>query len=576
MAADDSKVLMEDGKNGNAGEYTYRTAISGNPSQWNQWKYDDQTTAGIMTHYLGHLFIYDFNEDKTGYVLVPSMASEEPIPLESRELPNGKVVAKKWQLKIKDGLKWKFNEKTDTSMITDETINAVDFYETYKLALTEKWFRATSSGFSDGPQAVVNAQAFVDGTAEWDDVGIKFIDDNTLEFEYVDEQSEWNVKYSLSSFVMTPINIELYEALGEKYGIDENSIAYHGPYYVDYYESDKVLRMKKNDEFHQADKYFYTGRNISIINDAEMRFQEFVAGKLDAVVLPSTHFEEYKSHPGIKRLPGETTYRMMINGTGSKEGQLAQFPDSEWDAEPILGNQDFKMGLFYAFDRKKLAEEVMKTEQTQMYLFTDAYLVDAESGLPFRNCPQGMAVGADLSPSTNGYNLDAARAYFDKALDTLVGEGVYKNGDEITIEFNYFSGSETQALMGTYIKDAVEEAFQSEKHNIKMKVDVMPKDFPGIYYDHMMIGEFDTSIGGIGGNTLDAASFLDTYTSDNRSGFTLNWGIDTSIPEIAVSYKNDEGKLVKELWSFDAIYSVLNGEIEIVDGAEVPEEEAAE
>lgn len=575
MAADDSKVLMEDGKNGNAGEYTYRTSLSGNPSQWNHWKYDDQNTSIVMGQYLDALYVYEFNKDKTGYVLNPSMAAEDPTPLESRELPSGKVVSKKWQVKIKDGLQWKFNENTDISMIKDTKITAADFYETYKLALEEKWFRAVSGGgdFCTSSTKVVNAQEFVDGTAEWDTVGIKLIDENTIGFEFVDEQSQWNVKYMLGSFVMTPINIELYEALGEEFAIDENSIGYHGVYYVDYYESDKVIRMKKNDLYHDADKYFYTGRVTTIIDDQEMRFQEFIAGKLDAVGLPSPHYEEYKSHPGLKRVPGTTTFRMMLNGTGSKEGQVAEFPESEWIPEPILANQDFKMGIFHSIDRKKLAEEVMKTSQTQMYLFTDAYVVEAETGMPYRNTPQGMSVGADLSPSTNGYNLDAARAYFDKALDSLVGEGVYKNGDEITIEFYYFSGSETQELMATYLKDAMEKAFNSEKHNIKVTVDIISKEFPGIYYDHMMIGEFDTAIGGIGGNTLDAASFLDTYCSDNRSGFTINWGIDTSAPEISVLYKNNDGKLVRETWSFDAIVSALNGETEVVDGAEVPDEE---
>jgi ABC-type oligopeptide transport system substrate-binding subunit len=264
-------------------------------------------------------------------------------------------------------------------MVTDTTINAVDFYETYKLALEEKWFRAVSGGgdFCTGSQKIVNAQEFVDGTAEWDSVGIKLIDENTIQLEFVDEQSQWNVKYGYASFVMTPVMIELYEALGDNYGLDENSIGYHGVYYVDYYESDKVIRYKKNEKYHDSDKYFYTGIVTTIIADAEMRFQEFVAGKLDAVGLPSPHYEEYKSHPGIKRVPGATTFRMMLNGTGSKEGQMAQFPDSSWEPEPILANQDFKMGIFHSIDRKKLAEEVMKTSQTQMYLFSDAYVVEA-------------------------------------------------------------------------------------------------------------------------------------------------------------------------------------------------------
>lgn len=578
MAADDSKVIMEDGKPGKEGEYTYRIAATQNPSQWSQWKSDDSVTSDLMDFYYGRLYDYEFKEDKSGYVLAPSLADGYPIPVDSETLPSGKVVSKKWRIKVKEGLQWKFNDKTDTSMVTDTTINAVDFYESFKIALTEKWFRAISGGgdFCTSTKEIVNAQNFVDGLVPWEEVGIKLIDDYTFEYEFVDDQSEWDVKYFSGDTSLTPIHTELYEALGDKFGIDEKSIAYSGPYYVDYYESDKVVRMKKNELFHDSDKYFYTGRNIYTIDDAEMRFQEFVAGKLDAVGLPSAHYDEYKDQPGVKRVPGATTFRMMVNGLKNREGQLKQFPESEWTPEPILSDTDFKMGLYHAIDRKKLAEEVMKTSQTQMYLFTDAYVVEAETGIPYRNTPQGKAVGKDLSPSTYGYNLDAARAYYEKAVDKFVEDGTYKDGDEITFEFYHQSGSETLALMGAYIKDAIEEAFQSEKHNINVKVDVIPKDFPGIYYDHLMIGEFDTGSGGIAGSTLDAASFLDTFCSDNRGGFTLNWGIDTTIPEITITYENDGGELVKELWSYDALVSALNGEVKVHDGIEVVEEETEE
>jgi hypothetical protein len=83
-----------------------------------------------------------------------------------------------------------------------------------------------------------------------------------------------------------------------------------------------------------------------------------------------------------------------------------------------------------------------------------------------------------------------------------------------------------------------------------------------------MIGEFDTSVGGISGSTLDAASFLDTYSSDNRSGFTINWGFDSSLVDVEVIYYDIDGNRHREMWAYDAICSALNGEIFLVDGAE--------
>jgi len=578
MSADDSKVIMDNGEPGNAGEYTFRDTLSGNPAQWNQWLQDDATTSAVMADYYGTLYEYIFNDDKSGYILAPSMAAADPVPVDPRTLSSGKVVSNVWQIEIKEGLKWKFNDTTDTSMITDFDITAKDFYDTYKIALDEQWFRAISGGgdFITGPQKIVNAQNYIDGTVTWEEVGIKLINENTLEFTYIDEQSQWNVKYGSAGATMTPIHVELYEALGEDYATDENTVAYHGPYFVTYYEPGKIIRFAKNELNVDADMYFYTHKTLSVIEDSEVRFQEFLAGKTDTALLPGTEYENYKTHPGLKRVPGATTFRLQINGLGTEEGQLAQFSESEWIPEPILANQDFKMALFHAIDRKKLAEEVLKTSSTQMYLFTDAYVVEAEAGIPYRSTPQGMSVATDLSPSTFGYNLDAATALYEKALDTLVAEGVYADGDTIEIEFYYFSGSETQALLGSYLKTAFEEAFVSANHDITFTLSPMAKEFPGIYYDHMMIGEFDTAIGGISGSTLDAASFLDTYCSDNRSGFTLNWGIDTSQAVIPVAYQNDKGEFVKEMWSFDAITATLVGEVEVKDGMEVKDEETEE
>lgn len=582
FSADDSTVLMDDGLPGKAGEYTYRTSSTTNPENWNQWLYQTSTDSDFMGLYYDALYVYEFNEDKTGYAVNPSMASDNPIPVDSYITETGKEVSKTWRIPVRTDLEWYYHPDTDTSALPagHEVIDANDFVNTFKFALDEGWFRAISGGgdFITANSKILNAKEYRDGDATWEEVGIKTVDDHTIELTFVDDQSEWNVRYFLSSFVMTPVNLELYAALqvGENnsYGTSNTTIAYHGPYYVDYYEADKVLRYKKNPNFHTPDMYFYTGYSFMIIAEAEVRFQEFIAGKLEGVSLPVADYEEYKDHPGIKQIPGATTFRMMINGLGTVENQRELFPGGTWVPEPLLANQDFKKAMFFVVDRQNLAEVVLKTSTTNMYLFSDAYLVDAELGVPYRATEQGLSVGVGLSPSTFGYNADAAVAYWELAIDALVQAGVYTPGtaaayNHIELDFNIFSGSEAQVLMGEYIKAQFETYFTSSEHYIDVKLTVVPKDFPGIYYDYMMTGEFDLSIGGISGSTLDAASFLDVFCDDNRGGFTLNWGIDTSIAEIEVRYWDFQGGYHREMWSFNAITAALNGLVYLQDGEEI-------
>jgi len=592
MTNDDSTVLMDDGNLGDAGVYTYRTTIGANPGTFNQWLYDTSTDSTMMGYYYDAPYVYHYTDDKTGYAVVPSMATAAPVSVDGRTTETGKEVSYTWEFTLRDDLEWFFHPDTNAAFIAtltpaDYEITATDFVETFKLALEEKWFRAVSGGgdFVTSSQAIVNAGAFSDGTTAWENVGIKIVgdDDLTIQFTFIDEQSEWNVRYWLSSFVTTPINLELYDYLlndgdtNTNYGTTNLTIGYTGAYYVDYYEADLELIYLENPSYHNPTEYFYDSILMYVKTDPDLIWAMFEEGLLDGAAIPTAKYYEVKDYPGVMPVPGATIYRMMINGLGTVEAQQEMFPDSDWVPEPILANQDFKLAMSYAIDREYLATVVMKTRQPSIYLFSTAYLVDPEMGIAYRETEQGLTVATDMAPDTFGYNFDAARALYEIALDQLVADGVYQNGTAanptyINIEFNVFADSESQEAMAEYIVLAFETAFRSSNHYIYVNVDWYPKDYPGIYYDYMMVGDFDLSVGGISGSTLDAASFLDTYCSDNRSGFTLNWGIDTSVAEIPINFTDDYGVERYELWSFDAIVSALNGEIFLIDGeeAEIP------
>jgi ABC-type oligopeptide transport system substrate-binding subunit len=583
MSADDAATF-----GGDVGSYTYRTALAQNPTTFNQWTYDDATSSDVIGLFLDSIYTYKFNDDKTGYEVVPSMAASDPVPMNETTTATGFKVAKTWQVTLRDDLEWSFHQDTDTTGFST-LIDANDFVDTFKLALDEGWFRAISGGgdFFNATQEIVGAKAYYDAKdtdtpLAWDTVGFKVIgtDELTIEFDFVNDMSEWNVKYWLSDFVTTPIHLDLYDEVGDRYGTSPDTTAYNGVYQLDSYQPDRKLVLSKNENFHDKDSYFFTDYTMDVIEDAEVRFQEFIAGNLEAAAVTSAKYDQYKNNPLLKRVPGTTTFRLMINGLGTVANQQAQFDGSTYVPEPILANSDFKTAMYFAFDRQELAEEVLKTSQTQMYHFTDAYLVDAETGVPFRNTPQGQAVGVGLSPETNGYDVETARSFFYDAVDALVADGTYAEDEEIEISLYIFSGSEAQSLFGNFIKASFEDVFNDTRTDgtgISVTVNVEAKPFPGIYYDYMMTGSFDLSIGGISGSTLDAAGFLEVYASDNRGGFTLNWGIDTSKAEIEVTYDNPYDELdtdVTEMWSFDALISALTGTVYTVNGeeAEMPAE----
>lgn len=588
MTEDDSNVLMADGLAGNVGDYTFRTLSNSSPMVWNQWLYDVTTDADFMSLYYDAPYTYTLNDDQTGFELSPSMMASDPIAKDAFVNAYGQKMATKWRFVVKDDLEWFYHPDTDISQISDHHIDAHDFVDTYKLVLKENWFRAISGGGD-----FVTSASMIEGTdtysqdpseANWENVGIKLINDHMFEFTFVDAQTEWQVKTFMSSFTMSPVHTELYEFLGDiknggSFGTSHTHIAYSGPFYVDSYEEDVLLTYKENPNFHDPDLYFYTGYEIQIISDQSLGIQAFEDGSLDTVALTNETADTYKDHPGLKAIPNPTTYRIMINGLGDTDRQKAQFPGSTYEPEPLLADLDFKRAMYFVIDRQRLATELIDGARPQMYLFSDAYMVDVEDGRPYRQTDAGLSVGQGLYMDTQGYHLETALAYWQKALDRLVDQGIYEENDVIQLDFYMFSGSDKQAIVAQYIKDQFEEIFSdaSNPYGISIQVHVESKDFPDIYYDYLMQGEFDLAIGGLSASILDAGSFLDVYSDDNRAGFQFNWGIDTSSANIDVKYMtydyNQDGDIIKrnyhhEMWSYNAIASVLNGEILMQEGRE--------
>lgn len=581
MSADDAGIEIEEGLPGKAGEYTYRVAVPSNPTSYNQYITQDSVSSDILELAIASPYNFEPNAELTGYVLSPNVAADDPQPVGGRTTDTGRQVSRTWRMSLREDLEWYYNPATDTSGFPADhkEISAEDFIETWEIALTNKWFRAVSGGgdFVSSSTAVVGAGDFSNGLVPFSQVGLKAIDDYTIEFQFIDEQSEWNVKYWLSSFTLMPINVDLYESLGGAdgtYGIDEASIAYNGSMYVDFYEPDKTVRLKANPTYWDAEEVFYTGYNFQVIEDSDIAFQEFLEGRLESRGVPSSRYEEFKNDPRIRLVPGAVVFRLGLNGTGSRAAQQQQWDvigngeiDPNANPEPIMASVDFRKALYFAIDREYLAYDVVKTVTPGSYFFTPAYVVEPEDGIAFRNTPQGPTVNAEYSPSTFGFNPDAAAALFDQALAPLVANGTYQEGDVIELLLVRQAGSQTGALVVEYLETTFEETFVSERYGIT--VDIIPEDasFPNNYFDYILPGVSDMGVGGISGGTLDAAGFLDQFRYDNKGGFVLSWGMDTREANIPVRY-NFLGEERYEMWSFDAIQAALNGEVYLLNGAE--------
>lgn len=268
----------------------------------------------------------------------------------------------------------------------------------------------------------------------------------------------------------------------------------------------------------------------------------------------------------------------MFGTEANRDAYIAENPDvginPDFVPEPILSYKEFRQALYYGFDRYTAAVEVVKTYLPAHTLFAPTYFLDGSSGLSVRSGEAGAEVVSRFGGESNAYFPDAALDLFKEAVSKGIEDGHYTVGTreeytEIELVLTYASSGDTarQAMIAE-LERQYETLLVDTDNYVRIVLTVNDVDFPGNYYDYMMQAATDLGIGAISHNILDAPGFFEQFRDDNRGGFTLNWGIDTSSPNIEVRYVNTFGRFVNETWSFNALTSALSRQTYVEGGVE--------
>ncbi len=569
---DDSHVLFEGGVYGNANEYTFRDVYTYDPTTLNPWTADDSSTSKIINFFSGSLYSFTYDESLTGFQVVPSLAKSLPIPI-NPVIVNGEIVATKWQIEIKDNLTWSFHQDTDVSTLPSgyTELDATDFLWTYEYALTNDWFRAVSGGNDFISQGILNAKEFHDGNVSFDEVGLRLSSEkaNTLEFEFENNVSSFDISYQFSYSALSPINEELFLSLGEDYGTSPTTVASSGVYLLEQWDQEHLIYFTQNQAHPDASLYHYTGYLFQYMFDDEAIFEAFIDGYLDITNVPAVYAPSYLSDERLRMIPSSTVWQLTINGFGTTQNQQEYallYPDLEistsFTPEPILSYLEMREALYYGIDRSSFGEYYLPTS----VLFAPNMFIDATSGTSLRSNEASSLITDNYE---DVYDLASALSLFKEAVAEAINDGYYQPGTstnytEIHLSFTYASsGNESIQALVENLKTQIETRFIDDENYVKIIIDVIDVAFPSNYYDYITIANTDLGLGGIATMYYD---FLDSYCDDARNALQMNFGIDTHTANIEIAYTDIGGILRQEIWSFNALASALYGKVYVEDG----------
>ena len=339
------------------------------------------------------------NDDGMGYHYIPDLAADMPKQI--------------------DELTWEFSIREDAKWHNGDPIDANTYMYTFKTILDPVMTNAMATFLADNNITIKNAYDYMlQGTeghpavVAWEDVGIKQIDDRTIQITTetpVDEAAFCTHFTTRSNY---PVHPELFEEclssdrLTTTYGSDLDHWVGCGPYTFETWEYDNIHVYKKNEDHWLADYFNYDEVQVRIVPEMNARVQLFESGQLDSFSPDANTIETYIDDPRMVSYPSIMVYDYDIN---------VKNPDN-----PLSGNNNFEKALYHAMDRETIARDIYGyMEPTGTYINGMAGAL-SESGLCYRDSEYGKEVW-DMIESWSaegevcGYNPELAYDYLMKA-----------------------------------------------------------------------------------------------------------------------------------------------------------------
>lgn len=564
----------------------YHTYQSEDPSSINSMDANGSLISDLYGNASASYWSTKMNETKDGYVWYSQLAKGDPIAGERDA--NGLTTS--WKVYVKteaDGLYYGYADNGKFANKWGKVgVQLADYVNAYRVLLNQSYglFRSAENASTDGDSVLQGAATYYKATETNADedgklfastvTGLKSGTDDGgsyLQFNLVKPCNDYYARYYLNTY--NPLPQEFLNDIGgvSKYGVfnadnsttPADNFLSVGPYKLNTWESDVRITFKRNPDWIEfkdpelKDRYSIEGIHIAILtaiqNDPEAALKEFELSKLDSCSVPSTKVKEYANDPRATQTKGDSTFKLNFNAL-TQELHDEIFPRSTYVCKPIMGNDSFLKGLEYSIDRKQYATN--RGVVPSQNFFSSAYLSNPEEGISYNDTQYHKNVIAKYSPETSGFNLETSKSYFKKAVEELVEDGSYELGTKdnptnVTVNITWMVPSQITSD-GTEVEKYIEDAFNDDSVcGGKLVLDVtstcLGTDYT-LVYDAMKAGEFDIGFGSITGMQSNPLAFIEVLKSDNSTGFTLNWGADTSKNTDDIIY---DGKS----WSFDALWT---------------------
>ena len=509
-------ILLSACGNSSTASKTYNYVYSSDPSSLNYLAENRSTTTDIVTNLVDGLME---NDQYGNYV--PSLAED-------------------WTVS-QDGLTYTYKLRKDAKWYTadgDEyaPVTAQDFVTGLKYAADKK-----SEALYLVQESVAGLDDYITGkTSDFSTVGIKALDDQTVQYTLARPEPYWNSK--TTSTILFPVNADFLKSKGDDFGkVDPSSILYNGPFLMKSFVSKSVIEYKKNPNYWDAKNVFVDDVKLTYFDgsDQDALARNFTEGVYSyARLYPnSSSFEGIKEKNKdniIYSMQDATSYFLNFNLDRKSYKFTSKTSDAEKKStqEAVL-NKNFRQAINFAYDRTAYGAQSQGEEGATKILRNlvvppnfvsingkDFGEVVASKMVNYGKEWQGINFADAQDPY---YNPEKAKAKFAEAKKELQAKGVqFPIHLDKTIDLA--NNAEIQGINS--MKQSIESVLGADNVVIDVhQLSTEDYDSSGYLAQTAAQKDYDLYNGGWTADYQDPSTYLDVFNV-NSGGLMQNLGIE--------------------------------------------------
>lgn len=422
-----------------------------------------------------------------------------------------------------DKLVYTFHLREDATWSNGDPVVATDYEFAWQQALNPE----VASDYAYMLYFIHNAEPYFNGEVEWSEVGVKVIDDYTLEVTLDNP-----LPYATDLFAfptLAPINQKFYEEVGaDKYATDAEYFCCNGMYELTEWSHNSQIVFQKREDYWNADAVGPDEIVYKIITDSQAGLNSYLSREIDYTDLDSGEVVQQAEAAGFEVgvKPARSSYYLIVN-----------------TEDEFMSNQNLRLALAYSIDKQALVDTVYQNDNQPMTSFTPPAIMGANES-SFQEAL--VAERGEMYPGSG--DLEKAQEYLQAALEEL-GCTV----DELNLSIDCADDS-LRRNCATFLQEQWRQNLGIENITVNS---MQTKQVSA----NRQSGDYCMSLGGWSPDYNDAINFLDLWVTDggNNDSFWGNEEYDNLIAQATAEADVE----VRQQYLFDA-EEILAAEMPVI------------